>query len=846
LTLEALATFSATPTGVTGTPAPGPSPGMSSSTNKPPKPAGTSRRRTRELTTAVTDIQTAAEIWKDATGAELTAAVTRIRQQLATGPSGSELQRMRILAFAVTAAAVHRTFGFDLHPTQILGGLVIADGNIAEMATGEGKTLTATLPAVWYALHGRGVHVATANPYLAEHGATTMAPVYRQLGLTVAAALPSISAQQRRDAYLADVTYCTAQQLGFDHLTDNTVASPADKLHRPVFHAAIIDEADAILIDEARTPLIMSGPADDNPTDWTAYTTAVAALTDTDYLLDEEQQSVHLTASGYTAVETTLGIDDLSRHPVHAHHVNAALYARTRLHRDQDYLVTGDGRVVLIDEGTGRPQPTRRLQDSLHEAVEAKEGVRVNAQQTTMASVTLQSFFGLYTHLGGMTGTAMTEADELATTYRTPVIGVPTHRPVIRDDRPDLLFATASDRLEAAVTTVRELHTSGQPVLIGTLTVEDAEQVSERLTSEGLPHRLITARNPEQEAPAIAQAGRLNAITVATNMAGRGVDIKLGGDPDELTTAELGDRDSHPDPHLWDGTRTGWAQECAIEREKVLAAGGLFVLAVGRNNSRRVDLQLRGRAGRQGEPGTSQFYLSCDDELVTSFGGNGVAGMVAQAAGAPGEPVTHRLLTGIVDKAQAKVEAMHADQRRQLLDYDKVSTAQRTATYLWRDRIMDSPFPALLHQWLTHAYTAAAARNPGDLPAVAAGCWPEGVPATVTEAATDPDRFVAVMVTEAEADVRRRLAGIPDPALPGVLHQILLQFVDLLWSQHLTYLDDLRDAVSLRSYSQQDPRSVYAETARDQFAHMIDEVHIRAARMLLRIQATVTAEPETH
>jgi preprotein translocase subunit SecA len=835
-----------------------------------PHPVGLGRARSRDLVGRVRAVLDLEPVWRDVVDTDLRTAVAEVRSAVASGElTPRQCREWQTRTFAVVREAARRVLGQHMYPAQVLGGLVIADGCIAEMATGEGKTLTATLPAVWFALHGRGVHVATANDYLATHGADTLRPVYALLGLTVAAATGADASEERAAAYRADITYSTAQQFGFDYLTDNLVDRLEAKVQRGRF-AAVVDEADSLLIDEARTPLIISAPDTAPRPEWAPYTAVVAALTEDQFIVDDESETVYLTEDGTRQIEVTLGLSDLHTNPAAAHRVFAALKARALFARGKDYLITtgpdGEPGIVIVDPHTGRPQATRRFQDALHEALEAKEGLRVRPASKTTAAVTLQAFFTMYTHLGGMTGTAMTEAEELATTYRTPVVGVPTHYPVARIDQPDLLYRTVEDKLAAVVAEVTTRQAAGQPVLIGTLSVVESEQVSARLTAAGVPHRVLNARHHAAEATVVAQAGRAGAVTVATNMAGRGVDIRLGGDPAGLAVQEVGPAPTgsvagSADAEAYDQWRTEltaaterWEKVCRDERQAVLAAGGLYVLGTGRNISRRIDLQLRGRSGRQGEPGESRFFLSCDDDLVATFGGPAIGALVAQAAPTPGAPVAHRMLISVVERAQRKVEAIHAEQRRDLLDYDKVLAAQRLAVYGWRDRVLAAPFGALLERWLDR--TAADTLTGPDWAVLATSLTPCGewpVSEAAVQAARRGDRTAtrAELVRAGVSEVRRRFAGVAPQMLDFVLRHVLVQLIDLAWSDHLTDLEDLREAVSLRSYSQQDPRTVYAEAAYDRFTAMVTDAHQRGTRMLWRIEAAtrardVPAEPVPH
>lgn len=829
---------------------------MSSSIKDVPAAEGTTSRENRSLRTRTQRVLDLHEEVAALSPAELLARAGRLRESLAAAPAGTARIDAQVEAFALAREAATRALGQTAFPVQVLGGLVIADGGVAEMATGEGKTLTAVAPVAWWAFFGNGVHVATANDYLASRDAALLAPVYALLGLGVGVADRSESLAKRKAAYAADITYGTAQTFGFDYLTDNLVVTTEEAVQGPHF-AAVVDEADSLLIDEARTPLIISAPDPRQKVDWRPYSVLAGSMTrDEDYEAYESEEFVALTDSGMDAAERFFGVDRLFDHPVTVQRILTALRAEALLLRDRNYVVTG-GEVVIVDENTGRTMADRRFQDGLHEALEAKEGLESATPSVTMATTTLQSYFGMYDHLGGMTGTAATDAEELTATYGTPVVIVPTHRPRVRKDLPDLLFGSSAEKFEALAKDVMERRGKGQPVLVGTPSVEESERVSAHLDALGVEHRVLNAKHHEREAHIIAQAGRKGAVTVSTNMAGRGVDIKLGGDPHELAVAEVG-LDAVGTPSYREALAR-FEEESRSEREAVVEAGGLAVLATSRHTSRRVDNQLRGRSGRQGEPGLTQFYLAADDEIVRIFGGDQASKLLGSIGGSGSGPVSHPVLSRLLDKSQGKIEGLHADARRSLVEFDGVYTAQRRAFYSLRNDILEMEVEGFSHEFFEKAFRSALASRLGErrpksfsieeLTTELAGLVPAEVPA---EALLRSQTASATVLADTfRDDLVGRLAPLDatgDEASvnkSAVIRKILLDVIDQLWARHLTRMDSVQNAVSLRRFAQVDPKIAFAQEAMGLYTSFVDAFYAGVLNSFWRLSLSLTPPTAT-
>jgi preprotein translocase subunit SecA len=778
---------------------------------------------------------------------------------------GETLDDLLPEAFANAREAARRTLGLRPFDVQLMGGIFLHQGNIAEMKTGEGKTLMATLPVYLNALTGRGVHVVTVNDYLARRDAEWMGLVYHALGMTVGVVVPGMPEEEKRPAYDADVTYATNNELGFDYLRDNMKADLAQVLQRDHYFA-IVDEVDSILIDEARTPLIISGPSQDRSELYVKIDKLIPKLTAEHYDLDEKQRTTTLTEEGNEFVERRLREMELLAQDATlydpestniVHHVNQALRAHVLFHLDKDYIVR-NGEVILIDEFTGRMMQGRRLSDGLHQAIEAKEAVGIRPENVTLASVTFQNYFRLYETLAGMTGTAATEADEFFEIYKLGVVEVPTNRPVIREDHDDQVFRTAREKYESIVDEIRRAHEAGQPILVGTTSIEKSEALSEMLKKDGVPHNVLNARYHEQEAEIIAEAGVPGAVTIATNMAGRGTDIQLGGNVDmrvvkELETAEKEGR--HADPAE---LRARIESEVADAKARVLEAGGLYVLASERHESRRIDNQLRGRSGRQGDPGRTNFYLSLEDDLMRIFGSDRLDSMLGKLGMKEGEAIIHPWVNKALEKAQGKVEARNFDIRKNLLKFDDVMNDQRKAIFAQRREIMEAqdvaeiandmrsqvvddmvathiPPRAYADQWDVDGLATEVRSVLGLEPPIAAWADEEGVDGTEIR-----DRLAAVADELMEGKVARYGAD----TMRQVEKQVLLQTIDQNWREHLVTLDHLRSVVGFRGYAQRDPLNEYKSEAFQLFESLLNRLRTEVTRMLAHVQIMTQEEQQ--
>ncbi|ARS26723.1 preprotein translocase subunit SecA [Sphingomonas sp. KC8] len=768
--------------------------------------------------------------------------------------AGETLDAILPEAFATVREAAKRVLGQRHYDVQMIGGIVLHRGEIAEMRTGEGKTLVATLATYLNALDGKGVHVVTVNDYLASRDADWMGQVYRFLGLTVGVIVPNLSDQQRRDAYAADITYGTNNEFGFDYLRDNMKYERASMVQRP-FAYAIVDEVDSILIDEARTPLIISGPTDDKSELYMAVDAIVRQVTPEDYELDEKQKSVTLTEDGTERLERLLeaaglleggNLYDIENTQV-VHHLNQAMRANIVFKRDTDYIVK-DGKVVIIDEFTGRMMDGRRWSDGLHQAVEAKENVKIEPENQTLASITFQNYFRMYPKLGGMTGTAATEAGEFHQIYKMNVVTIPTNLSVKRIDQDDEFYKNIHDKFSAITKAIRDAAERGQPVLVGTVSIEKSEMLSEFLNQEGVAHNVLNARYHEQEAHIVAQAGRLKAVTIATNMAGRGTDIQLGGN------LEFRMLDEHPD--LVEGTPEYEAQaarirlEIVAEKQAVLDAGGLFVLGTERHESRRIDNQLRGRSGRQGDPGLSRFYLSLDDDLLRIFGPQTMFAKMMNKNLSDGEAIISPWISKAIETAQRKVEARNYDIRKQVVEYDDVMNDQRKVVYEQRADIMDAetvddvvvdmradtvntivadccPPNSYPEQWNVELLKERSALLLGVEPPV--DDW-------LKEEAVDPEIVNERLQALSQERIVERFAQVSAETRRSVEKSILLQSLDHHWKEHLATLDALRAVIHLRAYAQKTPINEYKQEAFALFERMLVAIREDVTRMLSNIQ----------
>ncbi len=766
---------------------------------------------------------------------------------------GESLDDLLPEAFANCREAARRALGLRAFDVQLMGGIFLHQGNISEMKTGEGKTLVATLPVYLNALAGKGVHVVTVNDYLAKRDAEWMSKVYGALGLTTGVVYPFQTDVEKRAAYRCDITYATNNELGFDYLRDNMKSRIEDMMQRGHFYA-VVDEVDSILIDEARTPLIISGPSDDRSDLYQKIDAIMPEVLPEHSKLDEKARSAIYTDEGNEFIEQRLASNGLlpdgqslydPESTTLVHHVTQALRAHKLFHRDQNYIVRDD-EVVLIDEFTGRMMKGRRLSEGLHQAIEAKEHVTIQPENVTLASVTFQNYFRLYNKLAGMTGTALTEAEEFSTIYGLGVVEVPTNRPIQRKDEHDQVYRTAREKYAGVVTSIKEAHANGQPLLVGTTSIEKSEALSEMLKAEGIVHNVLNARQHEQEAQIVADAGKFGAVTIATNMAGRGTDIQLGGNVEMIVMQAIA-----ADPHLHpDEVRARIEAEHAEEKAKVLAAGGLFVLATERHESRRIDNQLRGRSGRQGDPGKSSFFLSLEDDLMRIFGSERLDSVLSKLGMKEGEAIVHPWVNKSLEKAQAKVEGRNFDIRKQLLKFDDVMNDQRKAIFGQRLEIMQSqdleeitqdmryqviddlvdgylPPKTYPDQWnATGLYAAVLEKMGLDLPVIG---WAkeEGVDQDVirTRLEEASDKFMAEKTESFGADTMR-----------NVEKQLLLQSIDAKWREHLMRLEHLRSVVGFRGYAQRDPLNEYKTEGFTLFETMLNSLRQDVTQKLSQVR----------
>ncbi len=787
------------------------------------------------------------------------------RSRLAGGESVDDLLPE---AFAVVREASKRVLGMRHFDVQLIGGMVLHEGKIAEMRTGEGKTLVATLPVYLNALSGNGVHVVTVNDYLARRDADWMGGIYRFLGLSTGVVVPGMSHEEKRAAYAADIVYATNNELGFDYLRDNMAFSLEQKVQRKL-HFAVVDEVDSILIDEARTPLIISGPAEESSDLYRRIDAIVPKLTrqeseegSGDYSVDEKAKQVYLTEDGHQQVEdllTEAGLLDEGQSlydPANLglfHHLNACLRAHALFNRDVDYIVR-DGQVVIVDEFTGRTMPGRRWSDGLHQAIEAKERVSIQAENQTLASITFQNYFRLYGTMAGMTGTADTEAYEFQQIYNLEVVVIPTHRPMIRDDRGDLVFLTGKDKFGAVLEDIQDCHQRGQPVLVGTTSIEVSEHISALLKKGKIPHNVLNAKQHEREAEIIVQAGRPGTVTIATNMAGRGTDIVLGGN----LQAELDALGTEGDELARERVRTEWQQR----HERVLSAGGLHIIGTERHESRRIDNQLRGRSGRQGDPGSSRFYLSLEDSLMRIFASERVSGLMQKLGMEEGEAIEHPWVTKAIENAQRKVEAHNFDIRKQLLEYDDVANDQRRVMYRQRNELLASedigdtvvsmrhevagrlisthiPPQSLEEQWDVPGLEAALEKDFGQRLELQA--WLDA------DDSLDEEALRGRIVAELDAAYQEKEAIVGPAAMRQFERAVLLQVLDAQWKEHLAAMDYLRQGIHLRGYAQKNPKQEYKREAFEMFSAMLDRIQHETVAFLSRVrfqpEQPVVAEP---
>jgi preprotein translocase subunit SecA len=825
---------------------------------------------------------------------ELPAYTTRLREEVA---KGRPLEEVLFEAFALVREAARRTIGQRHFDVQLIGGMFLHQGCIAEMRTGEGKTLTATLPSYLNALTGRGVHIVTVNDYLARRDAEWMGRVHHALGLSVGCIVHDLEDGQRQTAYRADITYGQNNEFGFDYLRDNMKFRLQDYVQRELNYA-IVDEVDSILIDEARTPLIISGPTEDSTERYYQVDRVIPGMVpDQDYSLDEKTRSVTLTDAGVDKIQKRLGVANLYEpsEVESLHHVEQALRAHTLYKRDKDYVVK-DGEVLIVDEFTGRLMPGRRWSDGLHQAIEAKEGVRIENETQTLATVSFQNYFRMYSKLSGMTGTADTEAEEFAKIYNLDVRVVPTNRDMVRKDHEDVVYKTEREKFEAAVKEIEELHEKGQPVLVGTVSIAKSEVVSTFLKRRGVPHNVLNAKQHAREADIVAQAGRRGSVTISTNMAGRGTDILLGGNPEVLARSEVGPMPEPPPPAA-DGTPApvevhqaaveAWEKRfeeglakyketTAREREQVVGLGGLFILGTERHESRRIDNQLRGRSGRQGDPGVSKFYLSLEDDLMRMFGSERISGLMERMGMQEGEVIEHKLLSRSIESAQKRVEGQNFDIRKNLLEYDDVMNQQRRTIYRLRRQVLAAGAGIALVEYEEDKKTKAKRRTEETVswerfremlldaledvvvaqtdawaPAKNPDSWDlEALGKAVKENLNLEMSFQADGTREelqehiykaAEKAILSREEEFAEDFRQFARHRFLAT-IDSLWKDHLLAMDHLRQGIGLRAYGQRDPKQAYKKEGYDGFVQMLSAISHQLMSLLMRIQPKGQAE----
>ena len=849
-----------------------------------------SQRELKKIQPTVDKILALEDSYKDLSEEELRGKTAEFKQRL---DKGETLDDLLPEAFAAIREAADRVLGMRPYPVQLIGGIVLHQGRIAEMKTGEGKTLVAILPCYLNALNGRGVHVVTVNDYLAKYQSEWMGKVYRYMGLTIGLVIPGMSPAERREAYAADITYCTNNELGFDYLRDNMAIYKQELVQRG--HAfAIVDEVDSILIDEARTPLIISGKGEDSSQLYEMADRFVSTLRkqvfaktedkevhddyDCDYFVDEKARTVSLTASGIAKAERFFGVENLAdaENTTLSHHINQAMKARGLMKKDIDYVVK-DGEIIIVDEYTGRLMYGRRYNEGLHQAIEAKEGVNVASESKTLATITFQNFFRLYDKLSGMTGTALTEEEEFATIYSLDVVEIPTNKPVIRVDHSDVVYKNEAGKYRAIVEQVKACHEKGQPVLVGTISIEKSELLSKMLKREGIPHNVLNAKHHEQEAQIVAQAGKFGAVTIATNMAGRGTDIMLGGNADFLAKAELAktglseellmEADSYAEtdnPEIlavreqYKELLKKYKATIADEAEKVRAAGGLYIIGTERHESRRIDNQLRGRSGRQGDPGESRFFLSLQDDLMRLFATDKVAGMMDSLGLDEDTPIDAKILSNAVENAQKNVESRNFRARKNVLEYDDVMNTQREVIYAQRQKVLDGEdlrenMMSMLSDVVTGTVNGALSANGGvadeeGLRHLAATM--EGIYFAKGTLAGRSSQLLgkhAAEVSETVLDIARNTYDAKEKAYtPAIMRElervVMLRVVDEYWMDNIDAMDDLKQGIGLRAYGQHDPVTEYKEEGYKMFQAMIQAIKEETIRRMFLVQLRPTQE----
>ena len=839
-----------------------------------------SARELKRIQPLVDKVLALEEPYSQLSEAELRGLTAQFKARLAEGETLDDLLPE---AFAAIREAAWRVLGMKPYPVQIIGGIVLHQGRIAEMKTGEGKTLVAILPCYLNALGGKGVHVVTVNDYLAKYQSEWMGKVYKYMGLTVGLVIPGMSPAERRVSYAADITYCTNNELGFDYLRDNMAIYKQELVQRG-HNFAIVDEVDSILIDEARTPLIISGKGEDSSKLYEMADALVATMRkqvfaktedkevqdnyDCDYFVDEKSRTVSLTAEGIAKAEKFFGLENLSdpENTTISHHINQAMKARGLMKKDIDYVIK-DGEIIIVDEFTGRLMYGRRYNEGLHQAIEAKEKVKVAGESKTLATITFQNFFRLYDKLSGMTGTALTEEAEFATIYHLDVVEIPTNRPVIRKDHSDVVYKTEVGKYRAIVNQVMACHAKGQPVLVGTISIEKSEILSKLLKRAGVPHHVLNAKYHEQEAQIVAQAGKFGAVTIATNMAGRGTDIMLGGNPDFLAKSELrktdlpeellAEADSYAetnDPEVlairakYKELLNQFKSQIADEAEKVKEAGGLFIIGTERHESRRIDNQLRGRSGRQGDPGESRFYLSLQDDLMRLFSSERVMAMMDAMGLDEDTPIDAKILSGAVENAQKSVEGRHFRSRKNVLEYDNVMNTQREIIYAQRQKVLDGEdlrdnILSMLKGVVDGAVMEAINENGGANEETAAAiaqslkfCFPVGLQLE------DEDVTAEAVYEKAVAAYEKKEAQYTPAVMRELERVVMLRVVDEYWMDNIDAMDDLKQGIGLRAYGQHDPVIAYKEEGFAMFESMVEAIREETVRRLFLVQLRAQQE----
>ena len=848
-----------------------------------------SEREIKKFSGQVDRILALEETYRQLTDEQLQAKTDEFKARLAQGET---LDDLLVDAFAAVREAADRVLGMRPYRVQLIGGIVLHQGRIAEMKTGEGKTLVAILPAYLNALSGKGVHIVTVNDYLAKRDSEWMGKVYRFMGLKVGLIIHGLTPAQRREAYAADITYCTNNELGFDYLRDNMAIYKQEMVQRG-HNFVIVDEVDSILIDEARTPLIISGQGEASTKLYEMADFFVSRLKkqvfattdekenqdqyDCDYIVDEKSRTASLTAKGIAKAEEFFQIENLSDpdNATLAHHINQAMKARGIMKKDIDYVVK-DGQVIIVDEFTGRLMYGRRYNEGLHQAIEAKEGVTVANESKTLATITFQNFFRLYAKLSGMTGTALTEAEEFMGIYDLDVIEIPTNKPIARVDDPDVVYKTEVGKFRAVIRQIEECHAKGQPVLVGTISIEKSELLSKLLKKEGIPHNVLNAKHHEKEAEIVAQAGKLGAVTIATNMAGRGTDIMLGGNPEFMALSDLR-KSGMPeelivectsyaettDPAILEARaayQEAYARHKAVtsrEAEQVRAAGGLFIVGTERHESRRIDNQLRGRSGRQGDPGETRFYLSMEDDVMRLFGSERIKGMMETIGLDEDTPIDAKILSGAIENAQKTVESRHFQSRKSVLEYDNVMNTQRQIIYGQRSQVLDGEdlqptIEGMLQSVAQSHVDAAFGEQPhlshGDFLALVAPfenvCFPKGSwnPSEAELQAMGKEEMAEQLLSRMKAAYVRKETALTAPVMREVERIITLRVVDEYWMDHLDAMSDLRQGIVLRAYGQTDPVVEYKREGFEMFEVMIASIREEIIRRLFLAQVKPQAE----